>query len=97
MGTLADRIGTSFDREVVRPRNGGAMFKYKLYLEDGAEVGAAPHTQHIKVGEIIWAAGTRQFRVGDVGPVDEEAPLERTAGRSVRDRPQDDPERFTRQ
>lgn len=71
MGTLADRIGTSYDRKVVRPRNGGRMFKYRLFVEDGSEVGEAAYTQHIKAGEVIWAAGTRQFRVVDVVPVDE--------------------------
>jgi len=46
--------------------------KYRLYLEDGSEVGEAAYSQHIKVGEIIWAAGTRQFRVVELVPVDEE-------------------------
>jgi hypothetical protein len=72
LGTLADRIGTSYAREAVRPRNGGAVFEYRLYLEDGSEVEEAAYTQHIKVGEIVWAAGTRQFRVVDVVPVEEE-------------------------
>ena len=62
MGTLADRIGTSYDRKIVRPRNGVR----------------AAYTQHINVGETIWAAGTRQFRVADVVPVnDEDSPLRR--------------------
>jgi hypothetical protein len=47
------------------------MFRYRLYLEDGSEVGEATYTQHINAGELIWAAGTRQFRV-DVVPVEEE-------------------------
>jgi hypothetical protein len=72
MGTLADRIGTSYDRKIVRARNGGRMFKYRLYLEAGSEVGEAAYTQHINVGETIWAAGTRQFRVIDIAPVDDE-------------------------
>jgi hypothetical protein len=78
MGSLADRIGTSvtpvfrsYAPEVVRPRN-GRMFRYRLYLEDGSEVGEATYTQHINAGELIWAAGTRQFRVVDVVPVDED-------------------------
>jgi hypothetical protein len=48
------------------------MYRYRLYLEDGSEVGEATYTQHINAGELIWAAGTRQFRVVDVVPVDEE-------------------------
>jgi hypothetical protein len=48
------------------------MFRYRLYLEDGSEVGEATYTQHINAGELIWAAGTRQFRVVDVVPVEEE-------------------------
>ena len=71
MGTLADRIGTSYDRKLVRARNGGRMFKYRL-LEGGSEVGEAAYTQHINVGETIWAAGTRQFRVVDVVPANDE-------------------------
>jgi hypothetical protein len=54
------------------PGTGEDVFKYRLYLEDGSEVGEAAYTQHIKVGEIVWAAGTRQFRVVDIVPVDEE-------------------------
>jgi hypothetical protein len=48
------------------------VFKYRLFLEDGSEVGEAAYTQHISAGEIIWAAGTRQFRVLDVVPFKEE-------------------------
>jgi hypothetical protein len=48
------------------------MFRHRLYLEDSSEVGEATDTQHINNGELIWAAGTRQFRVVDVVPVDEE-------------------------
>jgi NADH dehydrogenase FAD-containing subunit len=47
------------------------MFKYRLCLEDGSEVGEAAYTQHIKAGEIVWAAGTRQFRVVHVVPVED--------------------------
>jgi hypothetical protein len=43
MGTLADRIGTSYDREAVRPRNGGRMFRYKMHYQDGSEAGDAAY------------------------------------------------------
>ena len=75
MGTLADRIGTSHDRKLVQLRSGGRMFKYRLYLEAGSEVGEAAYTQQINVGDTIWAAGIRQFRVVDVVSVDDEDSL----------------------
>jgi len=61
MGTLADRIGTSYAREAVRPRNGGRMFRYKLHNQDGSEA-----------GELMLGPG-RSVRVLDLVPVDEEA------------------------
>lgn len=48
------------------------MFKYRLFLEDGSEVGEAAYGQLINAGETIWAAGTKQFQVLDVVPFEEE-------------------------
>ena len=42
------------------------MFRYKLYLEDGTEIGEAVYAQYVKVGETIWAAGASKFRVLDL-------------------------------
>jgi hypothetical protein len=48
------------------------MFKYRLYLEDGTEVGEAEYAVTIKPGEIVWALGNRKLRVLDVVAVGEE-------------------------
>ena len=49
------------------------MFRYRLHLEDGTEIGEAAYTQTIKPGEIIWAAGAQQFRVVAVVPMQEDS------------------------
>jgi hypothetical protein len=73
MGTLADRIGTSYARRAVRPRNGADVFyRYKLYEEDGTECGEAHYAFLVKPGETIVTGAGRKLRVIDVVPVDEE-------------------------
>ena len=72
MGTLADRIGTSYDRKVIRPRNGGRMFRYKLYEADGSDAGEAHYAVMIEPGETIVLGAGRLVRVVDVVPVEEE-------------------------
>jgi hypothetical protein len=50
----------------VRPRNGGDVFRYRLYTPDGDELGEATYAQMIHLGEEIhFKAGTR-YRVVDV-------------------------------
>jgi hypothetical protein len=44
------------------------MFTYRVYAEDGSELGEAAYTQRIKPGETIWLSGAR--RVSVVGVVD---------------------------
>jgi hypothetical protein len=51
------------------------MFKYRLYLEDGTEVGEAEYAVTIKAGEIVWALGNRKLRVLDLVPVEDEDSL----------------------
>jgi hypothetical protein len=49
-----------------RPGNGGAMFKYRLHLADGDEVGEATYAQMIHPGDELFFGGGRRFRVLDV-------------------------------
>jgi hypothetical protein len=73
MGTLADRIGTSYARKAVRPRNGADVFyRYKMYEEDGTE---AHYGFLVKPGEIILTGAGRKLRVIDVLPLEDESPF----------------------
>jgi hypothetical protein len=72
MGTLADRIGTSYDREAVRPRNGGRMFRYKMHYQDGSEAGDAAYADNVNQGDELVLGPGRFVRVLDFVPVEEE-------------------------
>jgi hypothetical protein len=48
------------------------MFRYRLHLEDGSDVGEATYAQMIYPGEEIIAGSNRRFRALDVVPFDEE-------------------------
>jgi hypothetical protein len=48
------------------------MPKYRLFEADGTDVGEAYYATQIDVGDMIFVAGTRQARVVDLVPVDEE-------------------------
>jgi hypothetical protein len=56
----------------VRPRNGGDVFRYRLYTPDGDELGEATYAQMIQAGEEIIADKNQHFRVIDVAPFEEE-------------------------
>ena len=73
MGTLADRIGTSYARAVVRPLNGGDVFyRYKLHEVDGTDAGEAHYAFLARPGETIVTGAGRKLRVLDVIPTEEE-------------------------
>jgi hypothetical protein len=42
------------------------VFTYRVYDEDGNELGEAAYTQRIKPGETVWLSGARQVRVTSV-------------------------------
>lgn len=42
------------------------MFTYRIYDEDGEELGEAVYAQQVKPGETIWLSGARQVRVTGV-------------------------------
>jgi hypothetical protein len=48
------------------------MPKYRLFEADGTDVGEAYYATQINVGDMIFFAGTRQARVVDLVPVEEE-------------------------
>jgi hypothetical protein len=72
MGTLADRIGTSYAREAIRPRNGGRMFRYRLHYGDGSEAGDAAYADNVNPGDELMLGPGKFVRVLDFVPVDEE-------------------------
>ncbi|HEY2371981.1 MAG TPA: hypothetical protein VGH82_05490 [Gaiellaceae bacterium] len=49
------------------------MFRYKLHLQDGTEVGEAVYAQHVYPGEIVWAAGAKKFRIVSVVPMKDDS------------------------
>ena len=51
------------------------MFRYRLHLEDGTELGEAVYIQMVYPGEIIWAAGTQQFRIVALVPTEEDSEI----------------------
>lgn len=59
------------------------MFTYRVYDEDGEELGEAAYTQRIKPGETVWLSGARQVRVTSV--VD--TPAERYEGLLMVEKP----------
>jgi hypothetical protein len=48
------------------------MFRYRLYMPDGDELGEATYLQMITAGEEIIGDRNQRFRVVDVVPVDED-------------------------
>lgn len=48
------------------------MFRYRLHLEDGSDVGEATYAQMIHPGEEILVGNGRRFRVLDVVPFESE-------------------------
>jgi hypothetical protein len=48
------------------------MFRYRLHLEDGTDVGEATYPSMVNVGEELFFGGGRRFRVLDVVPFEEE-------------------------
>jgi hypothetical protein len=52
----------------VPPRNGGAMYTYRLHLEDGSDAREATYSVMIRPGEEILVGNDRRFRVLDVVP-----------------------------
>jgi hypothetical protein len=48
------------------------MFRYRLHLEDGSDVGEATYAQMIRVGDEIHLGAGQRFRVPDVVPFEEE-------------------------
>ena len=48
------------------------MFRYRLHLEDGSDVGQATYPSVVKVGEKLFFGNGRSFRVLDVVPFAEE-------------------------
>ena len=42
------------------------MFRYRVYSEDGDELGEAAYVSRIKPDETIWLSGARPVRVIDV-------------------------------
>lgn len=42
------------------------MFRYRVYDEEGDELGEAAYVSRIKPDETIWLAGARKFRVVNV-------------------------------
>jgi hypothetical protein len=48
------------------------VFTYRLHLADGSDVGQATYPSMVKVGELLFFGGGRQFRVLDVVPIDDE-------------------------
>ena len=48
------------------------MFRYRLHLEDGTDVGEATYAMMIKPGEEIHGNGSQRLRVVAVVPFDEE-------------------------
>jgi hypothetical protein len=59
------------------PRNGGAMFRYRLHLEDGSDAGEATYAQMIHPCDEIHLGAGQRFRVLDVAPfeVEDESPF----------------------
>jgi hypothetical protein len=48
------------------------MFRYRLYTEDGDELGEATYAEWINPGEMIHFNAGKRLRVLDVLPVEEE-------------------------
>ena len=48
------------------------MFKYRLHLADGDDLGEATYPDMVKVGKELFFGGGRRFRVLEVVPFDEE-------------------------
>ncbi len=48
------------------------MFRYRLHLDDGTDVGEATYPSMVKVGEELFFGGGQRFRVLDVVPFEEE-------------------------
>jgi len=48
------------------------VFTYRLFLDDGTDVGQATYPSMIRAGEEILVGGGRRFRVLDLMPVEEE-------------------------
>lgn len=42
------------------------MFAYRIYDEDGNELGEAVYAQRIAAGETVWLSGAREVRVVNV-------------------------------
>ena len=49
------------------------MFRYRLHLEDGGDVGEATYAQMIHVGDDIHLGAGQRFRVVNVVVFDDEA------------------------
>jgi hypothetical protein len=75
MGTLADRIGTSYARGAVRPQDEGGrtmFYRYRVHELDGSDAGEAHYAVMIQPGETIVLGAGRRVRVVNAIPVDEE-------------------------
>jgi hypothetical protein len=53
---------------------GGEIYRYRMHLEDGSDVGEATYAVLIKPGEEILVGNGRRFRVLAVVPFEEEDP-----------------------
>jgi hypothetical protein len=51
------------------------MFTYKLYAQDGDEIGEATYPSMVKPDETLFFGGGREFRVIAIVPLGEESPL----------------------
>jgi hypothetical protein len=48
------------------------VFRYRLHLADGSDVGEATYPDSVKIGEELFFGGGRRFRVLVVVPFEEE-------------------------
>jgi hypothetical protein len=53
------------------PRNGGAVFRYKLHYEDGSEAGDAAYADSVNPGDELMLAPGRFVRVLEVVPIED--------------------------
>ncbi len=60
------------------------MFRYRLYLEDGSEVGEAAYADNVNHGDELMLGPGKFVKVLDVVPVDEISPYTRRCYKSSR-------------
>jgi hypothetical protein len=66
MGTLADRIGTSYARGAVRPQDEGGrtmFYRHRVHELDGSDAGEAHDAVMIQPGETIVLGTGRRVRI----------------------------------